>query len=498
MKSDSLTSQAAFLIIGRLFSIPIAFLVPVVLARILSLDEFGYYKQLFLIFNICLPLVDFGITNSLYYFLPTYPNIKNKIIWQSITISFCICLILLLFVFIYPEYISVFFTGKKEISNLVFYVVCFAVMWHFSNLLEVVLITEKRAFFSSVITFFSELSRSLVSVGVVFFGGRLRDLLISLCAVAFLRIGFMLYYVIKKYQPYFVFHKELVKKQILYAVPFGIAVAINGFNSNAHTYIVSILTDPASLAIFTIGCFQIPLISIAVDSVAKASIVKMSEIKVCGEANLAIARIVSSSSRKLFVVFLYIYILFYVNAKEVIYLLFTDAYAESVPVLKIFLLIVPLSSFLIQHVPRVLDDTVFILLNNCVYLIVSLISGFVFFYLFGLNGVACSFVVSQIIWKIAFYIRCKNKLSVNYNDIINYKELTKIMIFFFFGAIVAYCSKFLFVEIGYFYSILISTCSFSVYCLIGFFAANIFIFERELIIKIINLFFGSLKKVFNY
>ncbi len=59
---------------------PVAFLVPIVLTRSLSLEEFGAYKQVFLVFTVLLPIIDLGITNSLYYLIPKYPDKKKAVL----------------------------------------------------------------------------------------------------------------------------------------------------------------------------------------------------------------------------------------------------------------------------------------------------------------------------------------------------------------------------------------------------------------------------------
>ena len=155
MSTPSLTKQSAILIAGRVFSMPLAFLVPVVLTRLFSVEEFGYYKQLFLVFNVLLPFLDFGVTNSLYYFIPRYPHLKSSFIGQTILLSLALCASALCIYFIFPGSISRIFTNNDQIAKYVFLLGVFTVTWHLSNLLEVILIVEKKVVGAGVVTFLS-------------------------------------------------------------------------------------------------------------------------------------------------------------------------------------------------------------------------------------------------------------------------------------------------------------------------------------------------------
>src|SRR5687768_7443469 len=56
---------------GRMVAFAATFFVPVVLARVLSQAEFGTYKQLFLVYATLYYVAQFGIAESLFYFVPS-------------------------------------------------------------------------------------------------------------------------------------------------------------------------------------------------------------------------------------------------------------------------------------------------------------------------------------------------------------------------------------------------------------------------------------------
>src|SRR5438477_12722455 len=66
----SLANMASPLVAGRVASMALTFALPLALARLLDAAAFGTYKQLFLVAQTALLTCQFGLTQSLYYFLP--------------------------------------------------------------------------------------------------------------------------------------------------------------------------------------------------------------------------------------------------------------------------------------------------------------------------------------------------------------------------------------------------------------------------------------------
>src|SRR4029079_2730328 len=70
MRKDSTTKAALMLTIGRTIGFAVAFVIPMILARRFSQEDFGTYRQLFLIYGALFGLAQVGMAESLYYFLP--------------------------------------------------------------------------------------------------------------------------------------------------------------------------------------------------------------------------------------------------------------------------------------------------------------------------------------------------------------------------------------------------------------------------------------------
>ena len=69
----------------------------------------------------------------------------------------------------------------------------------------------------------------------------------------------------------------MLKSQLAYALPFAAAVLVEIVQASLPQYVVSHLFDPATFAIFAVGCLQIPLVDFAASPTSDVMMVKMQE-----------------------------------------------------------------------------------------------------------------------------------------------------------------------------------------------------------------------------
>jgi len=408
----SLTKQAGLLMAGRLLALPLSILVPMILVRTFSVEEFGIYKQLFLVFAVVLPVIDLGVSNSLFYFVPKYPEQKSQILSQTIYLQVIICTGVAIAFFLFNDKIGNLFS--ENANSLALHIPMLglvAISWHFSNLQETLLIVEKKAFQAGVISFLSEALRSIVSIAVALAGGKIGILLLALLATGVIRALALGSYLAKTIQFQRIKLPHL-RSQLAYSLPFGLAVVVNTLVQSSHQFIVAASVSITDYAVYAVGCFQLPILGIIVDSVAKASLVKMSEIAGAKNSSIVMAELISNSIRKLWILFFPIFVFFFITAEEFIVLLFTDTYRASVPVFRIFILMIPLSTILVQHVPRAYNETRFILMSNLATLLLSAAFCIVLIGRLGLAGAAIGFIMANLCWRFFFISKCKRLLNM--------------------------------------------------------------------------------------
>src|ERR1044072_8903699 len=66
----SMLKPALTLMAGRTLGYAVLFLLPIILVRLFTQEQFGTYKQVFLLYGTILNLAQVGMSESLFYFLP--------------------------------------------------------------------------------------------------------------------------------------------------------------------------------------------------------------------------------------------------------------------------------------------------------------------------------------------------------------------------------------------------------------------------------------------
>src|SRR6266496_3587934 len=66
----SMFRPALTIMTGRTLGYAVLFLLPLILVRLFGQEEFGTYKQVFLLYGTILSLAQVGMSESLFYFLP--------------------------------------------------------------------------------------------------------------------------------------------------------------------------------------------------------------------------------------------------------------------------------------------------------------------------------------------------------------------------------------------------------------------------------------------
>ena len=69
---------------GRIMAFVVTFFIPVVLVRLFTPNEFGTYKQVFLVYGTLFGISQLGMSESLFYFLPKDPQKAGRYVLNAI------------------------------------------------------------------------------------------------------------------------------------------------------------------------------------------------------------------------------------------------------------------------------------------------------------------------------------------------------------------------------------------------------------------------------
>jgi O-antigen/teichoic acid export membrane protein len=363
---DSGARPAFLLVSGRTVAFAATFFIPVVLARVFSRSEFGTYKQLFLIYSTFYLIAPFGMAESLFYFLPSAPQhegryVANSIWFLALTGSCSIALI------VGGRWKLSGWLSNADLARYSTWIGLVLMLMMISSVLEITMIARRRYGLASSSYGASDILRAGCLVVPAMVWRSLDALLIGAVAFAALRAIAAIFYLSRAFDGDFRPDFTILRRQLAYALSFGVAVVVGVCQANLHQYVVSHEFDAATFAIYSVGCLQVPFVDFVMTSASSVMMVRMTE-DLRHNRFHHLLHVWHEATRHLALILVPLVGLLLVTSDRFIVLLFTERYAESVPVFRLWSLAILLAPLMTDAALRVYAETRFLLLINVIQL----------------------------------------------------------------------------------------------------------------------------------
>lgn len=407
------------LMCGRSAAFAVTFLIPVVLVRTFDQAAFGTYKQLFLIYGTLFSIAQFGMAESLYYFLPSNPKASGRFGANS-TVLLAILGVVCAIGLAWQAHRISLWLRNAALEPFLPWLGGYLALTLVGATIEIAMVSRKRFGLAAVTMGASEIVRSLLFVLPALFTGELRWLFVGAMAFATLRLALGGVYAAQEFDDSFVPSKTLLKKQLAYTLPFQLAILVETVQLNYHQYAVSYYFDAATFAIYAVGCLQLPASELLAAPAANVMMVRMAEELRDGHREKVLP-VWEDTTRKLLLMLIPLTGFLVVAARDLILLLFTKAYLASVSIFALWALTTVAFAFPTDAVLRVYADTRAILGLNLVRLIfVASLIGFAISR-FGLIGPVLVTIGSLALAKSLALVRVAQLMSVKFRHIVDWK-----------------------------------------------------------------------------
>lgn len=422
---ESTFKPALLLGSGRVLAFAATFFIPIVLVRVFDQAEFGTYKQIFLIYFTVYGLVQFGMAESLFYFLSMAPKkgggyVLNAIL--ALAASGLVCLGLLV---IFADKIASLLSNldlARHMTLIAIYLFLMAI----SAGLEIVMISRKRYLWATLTYAFSDFLRAILLILPVILMSDIEWLLAGAVAFSVIRLGAAVLYFKYEFGGDLKPDRTLFRQQLAYALPFQVSVLFYILESNLHFYAVSYNFDPATFALYDVGCLQIPLVEYLAHSASNVLMVRMGEeLREGRKENVLV--LWHDMTRKLALVFFPLLVLLLVTAEEAIVFLFTESYRASVSVFMIWSLTILLMTLQTDGVLRVYAATRFLIALNATKLVLVGTLIYWFILLLGIRGAALVTVFVLLVDKTLALARIKTLMNTDLSRLLPWKSLAAIL-----------------------------------------------------------------------
>lgn len=431
----SLTRQMGLLFVGRTAGFVVTFAIPLVLARVFTLGEFGLYKQIFLIHGTLFTILSVGLPASLYYFLPR--NVKERGAYISQTLLLLVGIGTIAFVGL------IFFRGSislllnnPALSIYVPYLGLLTLLTLPSLILEVIMISTKQFKLASLTIVVSEFLKSLFTIGAAAITGSV-SVLIGVAIMLYLfRIATLTVYLRK--EGLFSFESIRTRSlysQLVYAIPFGLAASLEILAISAPQFLVSYYYDPAAFAVYAVGCFTVPLVPLLFDSVSEVTLVEITGQVQAGALD-HVTLVLSDSIRKLSLVCFPLFIFLLTVAREFILGLYTSKFEASIPIFMIFVFTILLTALSVDYVPRAFADVSFLVKMYALRMVTTIILVILLTKSFGLSGAALATVLALGVTRMYALIKVKQLARTTFKALVPWRILGTILAYSMIPAVI--------------------------------------------------------------
>jgi O-antigen/teichoic acid export membrane protein len=429
LESGSLTSRAFLLMMARTLSFAFSFALPLLLVRRLSQEDLGLYRQVFLIVVSAINVLPMGFHMSAFYFLPREHGARRGQVALNITLFFAlIAALAALALYLRPNLLVAVFQSARfvPLAPLISLVLF---LWVATSHLEYLALAneEVRVAIGLIVTL--QLTRTLLMLSAALAFGTVDGLLWAALAQGVLQalaLGFYLQVRFRAFASRFEF--ALLRRQLSYSMPLGLAGLLYSMQLDVHNYFVSHAFGVATFAIYSIGCFDLPLVHILSDSVGSVMIPRVNVLQKENRPR-EIVVLTARMMRKLALVYFAAYALLLVAGREFIVVLFTEKYLASWPIFAINLtmILIYFMTNIYDPVMRAYAEHRFFLLRLRVVLLAGLLVALWFGTArLGLVGVITLVVCVNLVERVLALAKAARIVDVHTKDIGLFKDVGKL------------------------------------------------------------------------
>ncbi len=401
--------------IESIFQIVIAML----MVRYLNKHDFGTFRQIMLIAVLIATTIAIGLPQSLSYFIPRADSAKEK---KQLAFQIFIALTLLgvfssITVYLFRFRISEAF-NNPDLVQYSWIFSLFLLLLMPSKCTQPALVALGRTNFASLLNFGTAVLNFIFILVPLLMGKDMEIVLISMSAVYFLKLIVVIIILarldggIPKIMEF-----SSLKKQFLYSLPLGGSLMLGVTRKYIDQFIIAIFYNPVNFAVYSRGAFELPLVNLLPYQLSTLMIPQIATYYKDGNIS-GILYLWQESMRKVAMVLFPVFIYTFLFADLVITFLFTKEYLDSVPIFRIYLLILPFRIIAYRTILQATGHTKTVFKATLISVIVSVVFSIILERSFGIIGPAIGVLIGMLVAPVYLIVKTKSCLGVSYADLI--------------------------------------------------------------------------------
>lgn len=419
--------QMGALVTGQMLSLVLNFMLPLILVRVLTKNDYGLYAQFNVILSFCTVFFSFGLSSELYFSYPSAKESEKRIlVFQSLLML--VLAGILAFGILGIPIIRQYIISDNVFEGYYLYL-CFCVLFSVPEILITALYVlnhdnKTSALFLPLMTAF----RLILILLIYLKWPTVESIFIAILVSVVIKFVFVMNYVyklIKKNRGAQLINKKLLIEQLSYSIPLGIASSTRVLVQQMDKLIILAFVSPAVYAIYSIAFYGVPGLTQVYLSISQVYIPRMAAAFKKNDHSNVIALYHSMVSKTLSytIPIVLIIILF---ADPIIPFVFSLKYTESIPYFQLYLLTFIVSSIGCGNILRATGETKKSL-SAYIYSAIILVP-FTYFSIkyYYLNGAIVSAIIGSILPKILLSIYDAKTMKLSIVNLFPWKTILKI------------------------------------------------------------------------
>jgi O-antigen/teichoic acid export membrane protein len=408
--------------VGFVFSIAL----PLLLVRRMDREQYGIYKQAFLIVTTAMTVLPLGVPMSAFYFLARESTRRRETVLNIVLFHVAVGALACGALVLYPSLLTAVFHDTR-LTPYSAWIGVTILFWITGAFLDVVAVANDEVRLASAFIIGIQASRALIFAGAVLFFGTLRSLLAAAILHGLVQTIVLVCYLNSRFGGFWrAFHWPALRDQLSYAIPLGAAGLLMIVQTDLHNYFVSNHFGPARFAVYSVGTLQLPLMGLIWEAANSVLITHVSALRNRNESR-EIVFLVASAARKLAVVYFPVYVFLMVAGREFIRVLFTARFTDSWPIFAVNLTLLPLGIILLDPLYRAFEHERYFLLRLRLVLAAALIlSLWLFTARLGLPGVIGLVIATAACERAVMAAHFCRLLGVTARDVVLVRDIGRL------------------------------------------------------------------------
>lgn len=409
------------LVFARITNPLVLIATPIVLTRILDVEQFGLYREFILYAMVFVGLCRFGIDRSLIYLVPKHPGKEWVFVSQCVLFAFITFIVgLVIFGIVTVGFpVAEGFNYKTELLLYAFF------LMHM-DMLESYWLGKKDSVRVLIYGSVRVILRVTTVVGIAVYSDDVHAIFVGLVVIEGARWLFVLGYLLHGRLLGWRLSFATLNEQWQFFAPLGSATVLQTLNKYLGQIVTVGLLGPSALALYVLGAYVEMISHVVRGSIADVIFPDMVEAESTGK-NRALALWQRGSVVYAFIL-VPVGLSLFLHAESLVTLLFSAAYAGAAPVFMVFSLILLRDCINFGSPLRALNRTRVVLEGTAVSLIVTALATVPLVWQFGLVGPAIAFLIGRTTEEIYMGRRLIGITGVSLRDVLPWGNLLRLLV----------------------------------------------------------------------